>query len=81
MDHRMDDRRETALSVLRILEKATNGNGAGELLVEYYLGEMSWYSFTENERWHMERAMKKFRAELIRAGFIHDGDADREKRP
>src|SRR4030067_2645785 len=70
MDHRMDDRKEMAISVLLILEKVCNGNGGGKLLADYYLGEMSWYSFLPREQRLIEKTSLAFRRELIRAGFI-----------
>ncbi len=68
----MNDRRETAISVKMALDRATNGNGAGKLLIDYYVNEMSWYSFTDNERWHMEKAIRRFRRELQRGGLLPD---------
>ena len=70
MDHRMDDRKETAISVIRILEKVTNGNGAGRLVMDYYLEEISWYSLTEKERRTVETTARAFAKALREAGFI-----------
>lgn len=67
---RTDDRRETAISVKMALDRATDGNGAGKLLMDFYVHEVAWYAFTENERWHLERAIRRFRAELVRVGFL-----------
>jgi len=69
-DPRLRSSREMALSVKMLLEKVTDGNGAGKLLVDYYLGEMSFYSFTENERWIIEKTARKFAAALRREGFL-----------
>ena len=68
----MSDRRETAISVKMALERATDGNGAGNLLMQLYVEEASWYSFTDNERWIMEKAIRRFRRELQAAGFLPD---------
>ena len=54
------------------MNRATDGNGAGKLLRQFYVEEMSWYSFTDNERWIMERAIRRFRRELQAAGFLPD---------
>jgi hypothetical protein len=70
MDHRTDDRKETALSVLRALEKVSGGNGAGKLLVDYYLGEMSWYSFLPREQRLIEKTARAFARALREAGFL-----------
>jgi len=67
---RMRDSRETALSVKMILEKVCNGNGAGRLLVDFFVDEMSWWSFTESERWIIEETARRFAKALKEAGFI-----------
>ena len=69
-DRRVSDRRETAISVKMALDRATDGNGAGKLLMQLYVEEASWYSFTDNERWIMEKAIRRFRRELQAAGFL-----------
>ena len=53
-DRRTHDSRESAISVLTLAEKASHsvcGNGTGfKLLLAYYAGEASWWSFTEPEQ-------------------------------
>jgi len=61
---------KSAISVQMALDKETDVNGAGQLIIDYYVRECSWYSFTDNERWIMERAIRRFRRELERAGFL-----------
>jgi len=77
LDPRLDDRRETALSVLRILEKVSGGNGAGKLLIDFYGSEMSWYSFSKKEQWLIEKTHKAFARALREAGFLPGPDVDR----
>ena len=69
-DQRCDDRRETALSVKMMLERATNNNGAGKLLMDFYVNDVAWGSFTPNEQWYLSRAIRRFRRELIAADFL-----------
>jgi hypothetical protein len=69
---RVSDRRETAIDITNALDRATHGNGAGKLLLDYYVNEVNWYAFTDNERWIMERAIRRFRRELQAAGFLPD---------
>ncbi|MHB8783775.1 MAG: hypothetical protein ACYDAX_10225 [Desulfobacteria bacterium] len=56
------------------LDRASDGNGAGKLLMQFYVEEASWYSFTENERWILNRTIRRFRRELQAAGFLPDGE-------
>jgi len=79
-DRRVSDRRETAISVKMALDRATDGNGAGKLLTDFYVNEMSWYSFTDNERWIMEKAIRRFRRELIQAGFLPEETQDGDRK-
>ena len=72
-DPRLDDRREAALSVLRILERITGGNGAGRLLAGYYIGEKSWFEHSEAEKRTIGRTARRFAEELRRAGLLEDG--------
>ena len=71
-DRRVSSRREEAIDVTNALDRATHGNGAGKLLRQFYVEEMSWYSFSENERWIMDKAIRRFRRELQAAGFLPD---------
>jgi len=72
----MRDSRETALSVKRILEKVTNGNGAEKLLVDYYVREASWWSFTEPEQAIIRKTTRCFAKGLREAGFLPPRGAD-----
>jgi len=71
-DPRLSDSRETAISVLTMLEKAANGNGGAELLLEAYVEDFSWYSFTESEQEIIKKTTRRFVKELIRAGFMSE---------
>jgi len=79
-DRRVNDRRETAISVKMALDRATDGNGAGNLLLDLYVREVSWYAFTENERWILEKTIRRFRRELVAAGFLPDEQGGRTPR-
>ena len=69
-DPRMRNSRETALSVKMLLERVCNGNGAGKLLVDFYVEEMSWWTFSKNERWIIEKTARAFAKVLREAGFL-----------
>jgi hypothetical protein len=75
-DPRLDDRREAALSVVRILERITGGNGAGRLLADFYIGERSWFEHTEAEQRTIRRTARTFAVELRRAGLLADDMSD-----
>ncbi len=81
-DHRLNDRRETAISVKILAERASRectSNGVGyALLSQFYVEEASWYSFTENERWILNRTIRRFRRELQAAGFLPDTKDEEE---
>ena len=74
-DPRLRDSKETALSVKLILERITNGNGAGKLLVDYYVHEASWWSFTGPEQAILRKTARRFRQALAAAGFL-PGEGD-----
>jgi hypothetical protein len=69
-DSRCRESRETALSVKMILEKVTNGNGAGKLLVDFYVNEISFYDFTPSEQWILEKTGQASAMALREAGFL-----------
>jgi len=73
-DRRMSDRRETAISVKMLAEKASakcSGNGVGyELMMSYYVGEASWHSFTEPEQRIIAKTVREFSRRLREAGLI-----------
>jgi len=57
---------------------AVSGNGVGlELMRAFYVEEVGYYSLTDNERFILNRTIKRFRAELRKAGFLADRDDDR----
>ncbi len=71
-DRRMTDSRETALSVKMLLEKSRNGYGGRgvRLLVRLYLGEEPWECFTESQKYAIRKTERRFRHELVSAGFL-----------
>ena len=73
-DFRTRDSRETALSVKIIAERASkkcSSNGLGyELLMDFFVREASWWSFSEREQRIIEKTAAHFRRELVAAGFI-----------
>ena len=73
-DFRTKDSRETALSVKIMLERASaecTRNGVGvELLLDLYVREASWYSFSEREKQLIRRTEKVFRCSLCAADFL-----------
>jgi hypothetical protein len=71
-DHRLSDRRETAISMKMALDRATDGNGAGKLLLDFYVNEIPWFVFSELDRAVLSRAIKRFRSELQRGGLLPD---------
>ena len=75
-DHRLNDRRETAISVKILAERASRectSNGVGyALLSRFYVGEASWYSFTEPEQRIIEKTARRFARALREAGFLPD---------
>ncbi|MHB1025780.1 MAG: hypothetical protein ACYC24_08760 [Desulfobacteria bacterium] len=78
-DHRMSDRRETAISVKMALDRATDGNGTGKLLLDFYVREIPWFVFSEVERQTLSRIIKRFRRELQAAGFLPDREHGEEE--
>jgi hypothetical protein len=74
-DPRMNDSRETAISVLRLLEQSSNGAGGAGLTFDFYTGEMSWHSFTKQEQRIISRTAREFAKRLREAGFLAAGDS------
>ena len=68
--------REEALSVKILAERASHsvcGNGVGyKLLHDYYAGEVSWFAFSDPERALLRRVIRRYAAEMRRAGFLPD---------
>jgi hypothetical protein len=46
-------------------------------MTAYFLEEVSYYSLTENERWLLDKTIRRFRRELQAAGFLPDSDLPR----
>lgn len=71
-DRRLNNSRERALDVKKFLESSRNGcRGKGpRLLFQFYIGGATWEAFSPTERWLMRKVEKKFRAQLITAGFL-----------
>ncbi len=72
--------REEALSVKIIAERASHtvsGNGVGyELLMRFYLGEASWFSFTGPEQAILRKVSRRFARGLREAEFLPPRDAE-----
>ena len=63
---------ETAISVKTMLERSRNGcKGRGpHLLVRAYLGSEPWEAFTDRQKHLIRKTERKFRRQLIDAGFL-----------
>ena len=68
-DPRLSDSRETAISVMTMLERA-GGNGGAELLFRSYVLDAPWHSFDDREKAIIKKTTRLFAKELVRAGFI-----------
>ncbi|MCL5883801.1 MAG: hypothetical protein M1377_00335 [Deltaproteobacteria bacterium] len=72
--------REEALSVKIIAErasKACTSNGVGyALLMRFYLGEASWWSFTEQEQAILRKTIRHFSKALREAGFLPEEEKE-----
>jgi len=77
-DHRVADTRETAISIINLLERSANGDGGAGLVFDFYTRDISWYAYSERERWIMNRTIRIFRKNLIDAGFLPDPQAGEE---
>ncbi len=71
-DRRVSDIRESAISIIRLLEKSANGDGGARLVFDFYTQDISWYAYTDHERYVMNRTIRVFRKNLIEAGFLPD---------
>ena len=71
-DRRVNDIRETAISIIRLCEKSANGNGGAGLLYSFYVEEAPWCSFSPVEQAAISNTVKAFRRELVAAGFLPD---------
>jgi hypothetical protein len=77
-DPRLRDSRESALSVKILAERASkkcSANGDGyELLMDFYVREASWWSFTDAEQRIIAKTARAFAKALREAGFTPDGN-------
>jgi hypothetical protein len=75
-DHFKAYRREDSISIRMLAERASHsvsGNGIGyALLTRFYLGEASWYSFTEHEQYILRKTIRDFSRRLREAKFLPD---------
>jgi hypothetical protein len=73
-DRRTHTSRESAISVLTLAEKASHAvcrNGVGyRLMMQFYAGEASWWSFTEPEQAILRKTIRYLSKALREAGFI-----------
>jgi hypothetical protein len=80
-DRRVSDVRESAISIINCLERSSNGDGGAGLVFDFYTQDISWYAYTDHERYVMNRTIRVFRKNLVDAGFLpgpeHGGDDDR----
>ena len=74
MDHRMDDRKETAISVIRLLEQSGNSGGPS-LVFDHYVQDVSWYSFTAREQRIIAVTARVFSKKLRETGFLPGQEA------
>jgi hypothetical protein len=73
-DPRVRESRESALSIKILAERASkkcSANGDGyELLMDFFVREASWYSFTEQEQRILAKTARAFAKALREAGFL-----------
>ncbi|MFA5806770.1 MAG: hypothetical protein WC978_00205 [bacterium] len=77
-DRRVNDIRETAISIIRMAEKSANGNGGAGLLYSFYVEEAPWCSFNPVEQKIISTTVKAFRRELVTAGFLPKESENKE---
>ena len=70
IDWRTSNRREAAISIIRLLEKSANGNGGAGLVFDFYVNDCSWHSFTEPERRILAATARAFARALRAEGFL-----------
>ncbi len=70
VDRRLNDSRETAISIIRLLERSANGNGGAGLLFSFYVDDAPWPSFTQEEQAVIVITARTFAKALRDAGFI-----------
>lgn len=77
-DRRVNDTRESAISIIRLLEKSANGDGGAGLVFDFYTQDIHWYAYSDAERRIMNRTIRIFRKKLIEAGYLPDDSKDEE---
>jgi hypothetical protein len=70
IDWRTSNRREAAISIIRLCEQAANGNGGAGLLFSHYVEDVSWHSFTAREQRIIAVTARAFAKALREAGFL-----------
>ncbi|OGQ00353.1 MAG: hypothetical protein A2Z40_05700 [Deltaproteobacteria bacterium RBG_19FT_COMBO_60_16] len=70
IDWRTSNRREAAISIIRLLEKSANGNGGASLVFHFYVEDASWSSFTGREQRIIAKTVRAFAKALREAGFL-----------
>lgn len=69
-DRRLNYGRETAISIIRMVEKSANGNGGAGLLYSYFVEDVSWWAFTEPEQRIISKTARLFAKALRADGFL-----------
>ena len=69
IDWRTSNRREAAISIIKLLEQSGNSGGPG-LLFDFYVNDKSWHSFTTREQRAIEKAARTLSRLLREAGFM-----------
>jgi hypothetical protein len=69
-DRRMNYSRETAISIIRMVEKSANGNGGAGLLYSFYVEDAAWCGFTGNEQRVIAKTARAFARALRAEGFL-----------
>jgi hypothetical protein len=69
-DRRLNYARETAISIIRMVERSANGNGGAGLLYSFYVEDAAWSAFTEYEQWIISKTIRTFAKALRKEGFI-----------
>ena len=70
IDWRTSNRREAAISIIRLLERSANGNGGASLVFDHYVQDVSWHSFTSREQRIIEKTARAFARALRDEGFL-----------
>jgi hypothetical protein len=73
-DRRVDDSWETAMSVLTLLERSSNGTGPGgaRLVLDVATGALPWHGLSPREQDTVIRISRRFARALVQEGFLTD---------